>query len=91
VSRFDSKVIDGAIHTTARATVRTSKDSGWVDLRIVDGLVNLLARTFYGLGSLLRGVQTGYLRSYVVFLVVAAIAIWVLLAALLGAPAATTK
>ncbi len=88
---FDSKVIDGVIHTTARGTVRVAKDSGWVDLRIVDGLVNLLARTFYGLGSLLRGVQTGYLRSYVVFLVVAAIAIWVLLAALLGAPAATTK
>ena len=43
------------------------------------GLANLLARVFYGLGAWFRNFQTGYLRSYVVFLVVAAVGIWVLL------------
>lgn len=86
--RFDNKVIDGAVDGSAVATVRVARDSGWFDLRIVDGLVNVLAAAFYGFGSLLRSVQTGYLRSYVVFLVVAAVGIWVVLSAWFGAPAA---
>ena len=44
--------------------------------RIVDGLVNLIGRRVATrVGNWLRGVQTGYLRSYVLFLVLAAIGI----------------
>jgi NADH-quinone oxidoreductase subunit L len=82
---FDTKVIDGAVDSTAHGTVELAKASGRFDLRIVDGLVNLTARVFYGIGSWFRTFQTGYLRSYVVFLVVAAVGIWVLLYSLLGA------
>jgi NADH-quinone oxidoreductase subunit L len=76
---FDLKVIDGIIHGVAAATLNFSWFDGWIDNRIVDGLVNLLARTTYGVGASLRNVQTGYLRSYVLFLVLAAVAIFALL------------
>jgi len=76
---FDSRVIDGTIDGTARATVRVSKTSGRFDLGIIDGLVNLTARVVYGVGRWMRTVQTGYLRSYVLFMVLAAVALFVLL------------
>jgi NADH-quinone oxidoreductase subunit L len=76
---FDNKVIDGAIDGTARRTVGLSWISGWMDLRIVDGLVNLIAKVCYAIGDWFRGFQTGYIRSYVLFLVMAVIGIWVIL------------
>jgi NADH-quinone oxidoreductase subunit L len=85
---FDTRVIDGVVDGTAKATVNVSRGSGRFDNGIIDGLANLTARVFYGLGAWLRHVQTGYLRSYVVFLVVAAVGIWVILTALLGRPPA---
>src|SRR5207253_329386 len=69
---FDTRVIDGVVDGSAKATVGVARGSGRFDNGIVDGLVNLTARVFYGAGAWLRNVQTGYLRSYVVFLVVAA-------------------
>ncbi len=53
--------------------------SGLFDRYVVDGMVNLLATVSYGIGGWLRGFQTGYLRSYVLFLVLAAVGIWVML------------
>jgi NADH-quinone oxidoreductase subunit L len=82
---FDTTVIDGVVDNTAKATVSVSRGSGRFDNGIVDGLVNLLADTCYAVGTWMRNVQTGYLRSYVLFLVVAAIGIWVILSSLLGA------
>jgi NADH-quinone oxidoreductase subunit L len=68
--------IDGTVDAAAEATVRVSKWSGRFDLGIVDGLVNLTADVIYAVGARLRRVQTGYLRSYVLFLVLAAIGIF---------------
>jgi NADH-quinone oxidoreductase subunit L len=73
---FDTKVIDGTVDSLANVTVEVSRWAGKFDLGIIDGLVNLTARVIYGIGGRLRGVQTGYIRSYVLFLVVAAIAIF---------------
>ncbi|HEV2947675.1 MAG TPA: NADH-quinone oxidoreductase subunit L, partial [Gemmataceae bacterium] len=73
---FDTKVIDGTVDGLANVTVEVSRWSGKFDLGIIDGLVNLTARVIYGVGGRLRGVQTGFLRSYVLFLVLAAIAIF---------------
>ena len=85
---FDTKVIDGTVDNTARGTVKTAFGSGWWDNRIVDGLANLTARVTWAVGSWLRNIQTGYLRSYVLFLVLAAIAIWIVMVYLVGMPAA---
>jgi NADH-quinone oxidoreductase subunit L len=82
---FDSKVIDGAVDGTAKVTVEVARGSGKFDNGIVDGLVNLVANTCYAVGAWLRNVQTGYLRSYVLFLVLAAVGIWLILSSLLGA------
>jgi NADH-quinone oxidoreductase subunit L len=85
---FDTKVIDGAVDGTAKATVRLSRWNGWFDNGIIDGLVNVTARITYGVGNWLRNLQTGYIRSYVLFLVLAAVAIWVILSMFAGvAPA----
>ena len=76
---FDSKVIDGLVHLIARIGVFGSWLSGLFDRYLVDGLVNLSATVSYGIGGWLRGFQTGYLRSYVLFLVLAAVGIWLAL------------
>jgi NADH-quinone oxidoreductase subunit L len=76
---FDLGVIDGVLHTVARATVWTSWLSGRIDFGIVDGLVNLTGNVIFGIGRRLRTVQTGYLRSYVLFLVLAAVGLFFLL------------
>jgi NADH-quinone oxidoreductase subunit L len=76
---FDTYVIDGTLHGVARAMTGLSRLDGWIDARIVDGLVNLTAGVLYGTGAWLRRFQTGYLRSYVLFLVLAAVGIWAVL------------
>jgi NADH-quinone oxidoreductase subunit L len=76
---FDLTVIDGIIHGLARLTVLTSRWDGLFDNRVVDGAVNLVGNVTYRVGASLRGVQTGALRSYVLFLALAAIGLFVVL------------
>jgi NADH-quinone oxidoreductase subunit L len=77
--RFDTRVIDGVVDGAGRATVSVSRGSGRFDLGIIDGLVNLTARVVFAVGRWMRTVQTGYLRSYVLFMVLAAVGLFVLL------------
>ena len=81
---FDTYVIDGIVNGIGRWTVLTSVWSGKADRGIVDGLVNVMADAWYGIGGWLRTLQTGYIRSYILFLALGAVAIWLLLAALFG-------
>jgi NADH-quinone oxidoreductase subunit L len=76
---FDATVIDGIIHGVAYTAVGVSKLDGRFDNGVIDGSVNAMGRAIYGIGSSLRGVQTGYLRNYVVFLVLAAVGVFLLL------------
>jgi NADH-quinone oxidoreductase subunit L len=85
---FDANVIDGVINWLGGFTVRVSRESGRTDRYVVDGLANLIASVCQGIGNGLRRVQTGYLRSYVLFLALAAMAIWVVLSYFVGARAA---
>jgi NADH-quinone oxidoreductase subunit L len=50
-----------------------------VDQSFIDGLANQLARWTYAGGSRLRAVQTGRIRQYVMFIVVAAVALFILI------------
>ena len=50
--------------------------------------VNLVADTTYAIGTRLRGIQTGALRNYVLFLVVAAVGIFLVLSWVFVATAA---
>jgi NADH-quinone oxidoreductase subunit L len=85
---FDTRVIDGAVDNTAKATVEVSRWDGRFDNGVVDGLVNLTANVIHGIGGWLRGVQTGYLRTYILFLVLAAVSIFVVLSYLVARTAA---
>jgi NADH-quinone oxidoreductase subunit L len=76
---FDTNVIDGVVNGLGRIGVILSRWNGVFDARIIDGSVNVIAAACYGVGGRLRSVQTGYLRSYVLFLALAAIAIFVVL------------
>jgi NADH-quinone oxidoreductase subunit L len=82
---FDTKIIDGALDNLARGVVGVARGSGRFDKGVIDGLVNVVADACYSTGTWLKNVQTGYLRSYVVFLVLAAVGAWIVLSSLLGA------
>jgi NADH-quinone oxidoreductase subunit L len=73
---FDTRVIDGAVDGSARTTVRVANGEGRFDNGIIDGSVNLLADVTYNVGAWLRRAQTGYLRSYILFLVLAAVGLF---------------
>jgi NADH-quinone oxidoreductase subunit L len=76
---FDSRVIDGIIDGSARTTAGIAKWDGRFDLGVVDGLVNMTADVVYAVGAWLRVFQTGLIRSYVLFLAVAAVGIFAVL------------
>jgi proton-translocating NADH-quinone oxidoreductase chain L len=79
ISWIDQNILDSIVHFCARATKAVARF--WerlADQIIVDGSVNLMARWIYQTGVSLRRVQTGSLRQYVLFIVIAAIAVFIL-------------
>jgi len=77
---IDRRWIDGFLEWLAASCVRFARAWEYVaDQSIVDGLVNLIASWTYSLGLSLRGLQTGQLRQYVLFIVIGAVAIFVLI------------
>ena len=81
---FDLRAIDGVLHTTARSTTTVSRWSGSFDRGVIDGAANLIARVCYAAGSWMKNVQTGFLRSYVLFLVLAAVCLFLVLSFLIS-------
>jgi NADH:ubiquinone oxidoreductase subunit 5 (subunit L)/multisubunit Na+/H+ antiporter MnhA subunit len=80
ISRIDLRWIDGLIHALAAATKWFARTWDRIaDQGIVDGLVNLAGRRTYRIGVSLKGLQTGSLRQYVMFIVIGAIAIFLLI------------
>ncbi len=82
---FDTYVIDGIVNRVGSANLAVSRWHGWVDKYLVDGAVNLVGNVTLAVGLWLRNLQTGYLRSYVLFLVLASIGIWAVLALVVAA------
>ncbi|MBL7040246.1 MAG: NADH-quinone oxidoreductase subunit L [Pirellulaceae bacterium] len=80
LAAIDRKWIDGLIDGTANVTRRFATIWEWAtDQTVVDGFVNTVARWTYAVGVWLRVFQTGKLRQYVMFIVIGAIAIFVLI------------
>ncbi|MBI1918013.1 MAG: NADH-quinone oxidoreductase subunit L [Planctomycetes bacterium] len=82
---IDTRCIDWLIDNSAAITVRVAEKDGRFDNRVIDGMVNLFATVAYGVGNWFRRWQTGYLRSYVLFLVLAAVGIFVILSYFINA------
>jgi len=72
LSRFDLRVIDGAVDRAGRVgwTVGAWKER--FDRLVVDGFVNGVALTVRGFGAVIRWIQTGVIQQYL-FVVVAAV------------------
>ncbi len=85
IKSIDLRWIDWLIDSSGRWTVGLARFDGRFDNRVIDGLVNLIARVTDSIGGWFRTWQTGYLRSYVLFLVVGAVGLFVLLSYLMTA------
>jgi NADH-quinone oxidoreductase subunit L len=79
---FDRVVLDGFIYILARFVVLLSRWDGFFDRYLVDGVVNLIGTVVAAVGGWLRGWETGSLRNSVLFLVLAALGVFLVLVAL---------
>jgi len=62
--KFDSGIIDGLVNLNADSTVRLADIKNWIDVHIVDGLVNGLGLVTGAASSALRLMQSGRLAHY---------------------------
>jgi NADH-quinone oxidoreductase subunit L len=65
---FDRNVIDGFIHFLSELTLSISKIAAWIDIHIIDGLVNGAAALVKQIGIWLRGMQSGKLQHYFIWM-----------------------
>ncbi|WP_257310035.1 NADH-quinone oxidoreductase subunit L [Geothrix fuzhouensis] len=79
---FDTWVVDGMVNGAARATVIWADLSNWIDQKLVDGAVNLVAYIIQETSSVFRGLQSGRVQHYafVMFLGFLVFAFWKFLA-----------
>ena len=79
IARFDKTFIDWMVDGSARVARSFSQFwNYWADQFAVDGLVNLIASRTHAIGLALRGVQTGRLRQYVMFIVLGTTVVFIL-------------
>lgn len=65
---FDKKIIDGIVHSSAKATLVLSDIVDWLDRYIIDGMVNGLASWVSSLSVWFRSMQNGKLQHYFVWM-----------------------
>jgi NADH-quinone oxidoreductase subunit L len=65
LSTFDARVIDELVNLAGQTGRVLGLLNGWIDRLFVDGLVNLVGAGVIRAGRALRGIQTGYIQSYV--------------------------
>lgn len=80
VSSNDKNVFDWFLDNTAKTFVWIARLwEGFADQTVVDGSVNAFASATYDVGKSLKNVQTGRIRQYVMFIVLGAIALFVVI------------
>ncbi len=80
IALFDRRWIDWLLDTLATLVTRFARLWEWLlDKRTIDALGDSLADRTYRLGLSLRGLQTGSLRQYVLFLAVGLIAVFLII------------
>ena len=72
---MDARVVDGAVNGSRHATVGTSFLSGLFDLKVVDGLVNLIATVYEMASVAVRRLQVGFAQGYAMVMVLGAAAL----------------
>jgi len=77
---FDEVVVDGLVNETAKVTVLTCRISQIFDEGAIDWLVNAIGRIFRKGSGIFRLLQTGYVQSYILLIIIGIIVlIWYLL------------
>jgi NADH-quinone oxidoreductase subunit L len=66
---IDARVVDGAVNGTRHTTVGSSWLSGIFDLRVVDGLVNLVGSAYDVASRQFRKLQVGFAQGYAMVMV----------------------
>ena len=79
-SAVDRGLIDRLINGVAWSARGLAGFDAWIDRTLVDGLVNATAAATWNTGQKLRGLQTGRLRQYVVFIVLGTVTLFVIAA-----------
>lgn len=79
LSRFDLRVIDGAVNGAGAAGWSVSQWKERFDRLIVDRAINTLARVIRGIGDTLRWLQTGIVQQYLLVVVIAVVTLSVVL------------
>lgn len=80
---FDKCILDSFLHLMARITVGVAQWDRRFDEAVVDRVVNVFGEVTYSAGQTLKGVQTGRLRQYVMFIAAAVVCLFVVLFLLL--------
>jgi NADH:ubiquinone oxidoreductase subunit 5 (subunit L)/multisubunit Na+/H+ antiporter MnhA subunit len=75
-AQIDKFLIDGLVNGSAYVTERLSHLDGLFDKFGVDGVVNILGEMVYVAGDRSRGIQTGRLRNYLMFLALALVGLF---------------
>ena len=79
LSRFDLRIIDGAVNGTAQGWWLLGQWKHWFDQAVVDRCVNGVAHVVRGIGAWGRRLQTGIIQQYLLIVVVATIILSVIL------------
>jgi NADH-quinone oxidoreductase subunit L len=66
---FDARVVDGTVNGTRHTTVGSSWLSGIFDLKVVDGLVNLVGYSYDVASRHFRKLQVGFAQGYAMVMV----------------------
>jgi len=65
---FDKSVLDSLLHRVSKSMVDISKWDRKFDETVVDRLVNVVGELTFSAGRSIKGLQTGRLRQYVMFI-----------------------
>ena len=74
-----SEIVEAAVRAAEQDLAAVGHVNQVADRTLVDGFVNLFAAWTYSLGVSLHAIQTGRIRQYVMFIVIGAVAIFVLI------------
>jgi NADH-quinone oxidoreductase subunit L len=76
---FDKNVLDRFLHSLSSLTLSVSQIDRRFDEVVVDRIVNVCGEVTYAAGRTLKGVQTGSLRQYVMFIAAGVVCLFVVL------------
>jgi NADH-quinone oxidoreductase subunit L len=79
----DQSVLDATIDKVAKRCVAVAQSVRRFDGNVIDGMVNGLGSVLFGLGRALRTLQTGYVRTYILYLAFGVAFLFVLLLVLI--------